>query len=59
MCIPPFNEDSNKYFIKMRELNEKLGLRHLSMGMSADYIEATNFGSTYLRIGSNIFGSRY
>ena len=58
MCIPPFNEDSNKYFIKMRELNEKLGLKHLSMGMSADYLSAIKYGSTYVRIGSDIFGQR-
>ena len=58
MCIPPFNENSEKYFKKMRELNDKLGLKQLSMGMSADYLNAIKYGSTYVRIGSNIFGER-
>ena len=58
MCIPPFNEDSTKYFIKLRELNNKIGLKELSMGMSADYIKAIKHGSTFVRIGSDIFGQR-
>lgn len=58
MCIPPLNEDSGKYFIKMRELNKKLGLKELSMGMSADYLNAIKYGSTFVRIGSDIFGQR-
>ena len=48
MCIPPFNQDSNDYFIKMRELNNKIGLKELSMGMSADYLNAIKHGSTLL-----------
>ena len=59
MCIPPIDKDSKFFFREMNELKNQLKLEDLSMGMSADYIEATNFGSTYLRIGSNIFGSRY
>ena len=59
MCIPPFNENPEKYFIKMQSLNEKLNLNELSMGMSADYLKAVEFSSTFLRIGSNIFGPRY
>ena len=59
MCIPPIDKDSKFFFREMNELKTQLKLGDLSMGMSADYIEATNFGSTYLRIGSNIFGSRY
>ena len=58
MCIPPFNQDSNDYFIKMRELNNKIGLKELSMGMSADYLNAIKHGSTFVRIGSDIFGQR-
>ena len=58
MCIPPLNEDSEKYFIKMKELNKKLGLKELSMGMSADYLNAIKYGSTFVRIGSDIFGQR-
>ena len=59
MCIPPFNQDSTKYFSKMQELNQKIGLKELSMGMSADYLNAIKYGSTFIRIGSDIFGQRY
>ena len=58
MCIPPFDEDSSKFFSQMNNLNQKVGLQELSMGMSSDYLNAVKFGSTYLRIGSNIFGKR-
>ena len=58
MCIPPFNQDSSKYFSKMKELNYKLNLREISMGMSSDYLKALEYKSTYLRIGSSIFGQR-
>ena len=59
MCIPPYNRDSSKYFLKMKELNKKIGLKELSMGMSADYLNAIKYGSTFVRIGSDIFGQRY
>ncbi len=58
MCIPPLNEDSTEYFARMQELNKKIGLEELSMGMSADYLNAMKYGSTFLRIGSEIFGQR-
>ena len=58
MCIPPFDNDSNPYFIKMRELSENLGLKDISMGMSDDYLEAIEQGSTFIRVGSKIFGAR-
>ena len=58
MCIPPFNEDSTKFFSQMSELNEIINLKELSMGMSSDYLNAIEYKSTYLRIGSNIFGQR-
>ena len=58
MCIPPINKNPKNLFEKMHYLNKKLNLKELSMGMSADYIEATKNFSTYLRIGSKIFGSR-
>ena len=58
MCIPPFNEDSTKYFIRMRELSTKIGLNELSMGMSSDYLNAIENGSSFIRVGSNIFGQR-
>ena len=59
MCIPPFNQDSTEFFLKMQELNKKVGLKELSMGMSADYLNAIKYGSTFVRIGSDIFGQRY
>ena len=58
MCIPPFDEDSTKFFSQMQELNNKVNLDEISMGMSSDYLNAVEFNSTYLRIGSNIFGRR-
>ena len=58
MCLPPNSEDVAKYFIKMKELKNNLNLKELSMGMSNDYLEALKFQSTYLRIGSKIFGQR-
>ena len=58
MCIPPFEEDSLKFFSKMSELNKLINLTELSMGMSSDYLNAIEFNSTFLRIGSNIFGKR-
>ena len=58
MCIPPFNEDSSKYFKKMTDLNNKLNLKEISMGMSSDYLNAIEYGSTFVRIGSSIFGER-
>ena len=58
MCIPPFNEDSKKYFIEMNKINEKLKLKELSMGMSSDYLEAIENNATFVRVGSGIFGER-
>ena len=58
MCIPPFNEEPDKYFKEMKNLSEKLSLTELSMGMSSDYLNAALNSSTYLRIGSGIFGFR-
>ena len=58
MCIPPFDEDSTKYFSQMNDSNKKIKLTDLSMGMSSDYLSAIEFQATYLRIGSNIFGQR-
>ncbi len=58
MSIPPFDKDPKPYFIKMRELSENLKLKDISMGMSNDYLEAIKQGSTFIRIGSKIFGAR-
>jgi len=58
MCLPPANFDPRVFFSEMKNINLNLNLTELSMGMSSDYIEAIEFNSTYLRIGSNIFGKR-
>ena len=58
MCIPPLNKGTSKYFFKMNEINKKLKLNELSMGMSSDYLEAIENNATFLRIGSSIFGQR-
>ena len=58
MCIPPVGKKSDDYFKKLKLLNDNLSLNDLSMGMSSDYISAINNNSTYLRIGSEIFGKR-
>ena len=58
MCLPPNNENVSKYFIEMKSLSEQLQLNELSMGMSQDYLTAAENGSTFLRIGSKIFGIR-
>ena len=58
MCIPPLNEDSKKYFEEMDNLNKNLKLNELSMGMSGDYLDAIESNSTFIRIGSSIFGQR-
>ena len=58
MCIPPFNKDSTEFFKEMRVLNEKIKMEDLSMGMSSDYLHAIENGSTFVRIGSSIFGQR-
>ena len=58
MCIPPFNEDTKIYFEEMNELNKKLKLNELSMGMSSDYLDAIANNATFIRIGSSIFGQR-
>ena len=58
MCIPPNEFDIKKYFSSMKNLNISLDLKELSMGMSSDYMDAVNHGSTYIRIGSKIFGNR-
>ena len=58
MCIPPIHDDSVKYFKKMLDLKQKYNFNELSMGMSSDYLDALQHGSTFLRIGSDIFGKR-
>jgi pyridoxal phosphate enzyme (YggS family) len=55
MCIPPVDQDPKKHFIKLNELNVNNGFKELSMGMSNDYVDAIQCGSTCVRIGSAIF----
>ena len=59
MCLPPNDDKTKIYFSQVQKLNEELGLKELSLGMSGDFLEATNVGSTFLRIGSKIFGNRF
>ena len=59
MCIPPVNEEAEKYFKEIKILNKKLNFSEISMGMSSDYLKAVENHSTYLRIGSSIFGQRF
>ena len=58
MVIPPIGQSVEKYFKSLSELNKSLALENLSMGMSADYVEAIKNVSTFVRFGSSIFGSR-
>jgi pyridoxal phosphate enzyme (YggS family) len=58
MCVPPVNENSDLYFSKLKKIANDNKLYELSMGMSGDYSSAIKFGSTYVRIGSKIFGTR-
>ncbi len=58
MCLPPISEDPEKYFMRMNYLNKNLGLKELSMGMSADFISAIENNATFIRVGSKIFGER-
>jgi pyridoxal phosphate enzyme (YggS family) len=59
MCIPPVNIDPENHFKEMSELNKSLGFKELSMGMSSDFLVAIKHTSTYVRVGSGIFGPRY
>jgi len=58
MCIPPANIDTEGYFEDMDKLNKALGFTELSMGMSSDFDIAVKHSSTYVRVGSSIFGQR-
>ena len=59
MCIPPVHIDSEDYFNEMKQLNKSLGFKELSMGMSSDFLKAVKNLSTFVRIGSGIFGHRF
>ena len=58
MCLPPINDNPEKFFLHLNQLRNQTDLRHLSMGMSNDYQTAIKCGSTFLRIGSKILGER-
>ena len=58
MCLPPNDSQPEIYFSEMKKLNQELGLNEISMGMSDNYLEALKYHSTFLRIGSKIFGQR-
>ena len=58
MCLPPKDNNTKEYFIKMKNLAHKINVKELSMGMSNDYLDAAKHGATYLRIGSKVFGNR-
>tara|TARA_B100000787_G_C16071934_1_gene240325 strand:- start:96 stop:746 length:651 start_codon:yes stop_codon:yes gene_type:complete len=58
MCIPPNDGKIVNYFSDMNKINQKLNFKELSMGMSGDYLEATQNNATYIRVGSKIFGNR-
>ena len=58
MCIPPDNQDPKLFFKDLLNLNNKVRLSEISMGMTNDYLDALEYGSTYLRIGTGIFGRR-
>ena len=58
MCIPPVDEEPSLHFALLREIAERNELPELSMGMSADFETAIQFGATYVRVGTAIFGPR-
>ena len=58
MCIPPANTNPDVYFDEMKNLNKTLGFEELSMGMSSDFLIAAKYESTFIRVGSSIFGQR-
>jgi PLP dependent protein len=58
MCLPPIDSDVNIHFQTLSNLSKKLNLKDLSMGMSSDFEQATISGSTFLRLGTSIFGPR-
>jgi pyridoxal phosphate enzyme (YggS family) len=58
MCIPPYNEEPALYFALLKKIALDYNIKKLSMGMSADYTKAIEFGATHVRVGSEIFGKR-
>ena len=59
MCLPPLNESVDKYFSLIKNKNDEFKFKDLSLGMSNDYIEALNYKTSFIRIGTKIFGERF
>ena len=58
MCIPPINDQPKKHFSLLADEAKKNNLPYLSMGMSADYMDAIELNASYIRIGTALFGER-
>jgi uncharacterized pyridoxal phosphate-containing UPF0001 family protein len=58
MCIPPVEGPRGPNFALLKKIAYRNGVTHLSMGMSDDFETAIAFGSTEIRVGSALFGSR-
>tara|TARA_B100001029_G_scaffold32857_1_gene24770 strand:+ start:8933 stop:9595 length:663 start_codon:yes stop_codon:yes gene_type:complete len=59
MCLPPISGDVSKYFSLIKDKNDELKFNELSLGMSSDYLDAIEFNTTFIRVGTKIFGKRY
>tara|TARA_B100000700_G_scaffold328635_1_gene447131 strand:- start:1304 stop:1966 length:663 start_codon:yes stop_codon:yes gene_type:complete len=58
MCLPPIDESASNYFSLIKRKNDELALKEISLGMSNDYLEALSFKTTFIRVGTKIFGER-
>ena len=58
MCLPPISKDVSQYFSLIKQKNDELGFKELSLGMSNDYLDALNYDTTFIRVGTKIFGER-
>jgi pyridoxal phosphate enzyme (YggS family) len=58
MCIPPVDEEPALHFALLAKMAARVGLKQVSMGMSADYETAVKLGATHVRVGSALFGAR-
>ena len=58
MCIPPVNEEPDKYFKQIKFLNKKFDLTEISMGMSSDYLKAVENSSSFLRVFKSYLPAR-
>ena len=58
MCLPPNDDKTSIYFSEIQKLSQEIGFKELSLGMSGDFIQAVDYGSTFIRLGTKIFGQR-